>query len=43
MLGEAQERDEAAARTDHSSDCCCPWIPGLENMQGLESRGKGKR
>lgn len=21
-------RGEAAARTDHSSDCCCPWIPG---------------
>ncbi|WP_342416635.1 hypothetical protein NST83_03920 [Paenibacillus sp. FSL R10-2782] len=18
---------EATARTDHSSDCCCPWIP----------------
>ncbi|WP_302054366.1 hypothetical protein [Paenibacillus sp. AK121] len=42
-MGEDQERDETAARTDRSSDCCCPWILELENLQRLESRGKGKR
>ncbi|KAF6583175.1 MULTISPECIES: hypothetical protein [Paenibacillus] len=37
-MGEAQERDEAAARTDHSSDCCCPWFPGKSAKVGIQGQ-----
>ncbi|WP_244310589.1 hypothetical protein [Paenibacillus ottowii] len=39
-LGADQERDETAARTDHSSDCCCPWIPNWTTCKGWNPGAK---